>query len=84
VPDRWSRGVRVRKGNLTRYGWHARNDSDSRHAAIRRAVEAHGEATVSQELGFIANVAGESDAREKEAAGADRRWLAREHREGNL
>ena len=84
MAEKWSKGVRVHEGFLTRYDWHAREDSETRHRAVRRAVRAHGEKKVSEELGFIANVAGSSDEREKEAAAADRHWLAREHAEEKL
>ena len=80
---RWSRGVELHRGRLTRHGWNAEEGEEARHAALLRAEKANGYATTIRELNFIHNVGSpEHDAHARAVAKADERWLMERHRRG--
>ncbi|MGA7861336.1 MAG: hypothetical protein WCB19_05710 [Thermoplasmata archaeon] len=85
MADKFSRGVHLHKGALTRHGWKEHEDSGMRHAALNRSVRADGYKTTIDRLTFLRNVANREDnERLHLVAESDERWLQRERKEGRI
>jgi hypothetical protein len=77
--NRWSRGVNVHEGALTRHGWKEHEPAGARRAALLRSVRADGYKTTVDRLVFLENIANRQDNEGLHvAAHTDLEWL-REH-----
>ncbi len=74
-PLKWSKGVKLKSGKLTKTGYSIHESEEKRHAALAKGVARDGYAAVVRRLLFIANVAGKFNSETKKKAQADIKWL---------
>jgi len=83
--EKWSKGVRIHKGALSRHGWSEHEGVEERHSALNRSVRADGYKRTIDRLSFLRNIANRQDNRRlHEVAEADEHWLERERKEGRI
>lgn len=72
---RSGRGITLKKGELSRYGYNAHKNEDERHAALRKAMKVYGPLSVYHKLDAVAKLTLRTAPEAHKVFKADREWV---------
>jgi hypothetical protein len=72
---RSGRGITVKKGELSRYGYNAHLSEEARHAALRRAMKVYGPLSVYRKLNAVAQLTKRTAPEAHKIFKTDREWV---------
>jgi hypothetical protein len=72
---RSGRGITMKKGELSRYGYNAHISEEARHAALRRAMKVYGPLSVYHKLDAVAKLTLRTAPEAHKIFKADREWV---------
>lgn len=72
---RSGRGITVKKGELSRYGYNAHLSEEARHAALRKAMKVYGPLSVYRKLNAVAQLTKRTAPDAHKVFKADRDWV---------
>ncbi len=75
-PAKWSKGIHLKEGALSKYGWKASLPAALRHMALDKCSRAEGRTKCLRRVLFISNIGAKHDMVAKMAAAQDVRWMS--------
>lgn len=72
---RSGRGITVKKGELSRYGYNAHMSEEARHTALRRAMKVYGPLSVYRKLNAVAQLTKRTAPEAHKIFKTDREWV---------